>query len=76
MLARAKRVPLHLEASLPEGHWDDARYSAFEREVQTRVSYIRHLTISSSRSSRLRKTLEGLESPAPTLEYLSLHSWL
>ena len=73
ILARAKLVPLHLEARVPIGHWDDARFSAFRKELQARVSYICHLGISTEHF-HLRQTLEGLVSPAPTLEYLSLTS--
>jgi hypothetical protein len=71
MLARARMAPLNLDARLTGGHWDDARFSAFDKELQTRVSRICRLTISAD-CSRLRKTLGGLVSPAPTLEYLSL----
>jgi hypothetical protein len=71
ILARAKKAPLHLMARLPDGDIRNIRFSAFELELHTRVSYIRHLTISAD-SSRLRMTLKGLVSPAPMLEYLSL----
>ncbi|KAH8987717.1 hypothetical protein EDB86DRAFT_2084866 [Lactarius hatsudake] len=50
ILARAKTVPLHLEANVPIDHWDNSRFE------------YHHLS----------KTLEGLVSPAPTLEDLSL----
>ncbi|KAH9047734.1 hypothetical protein EDB84DRAFT_1460873 [Lactarius hengduanensis] len=73
ILARAKTVPLYLEARVPIGQWDDARFSEFQKELQARVSHTCHLAISAERF-RLRKTLEGLVSPAPTLEYLSLFS--
>ncbi|KAH9030014.1 hypothetical protein EDB84DRAFT_1495541 [Lactarius hengduanensis] len=53
-------IPLYLEARVPI-------------ELQARVSHTCHLAISAERF-RLRKTLEGLVSPAPTLEYLSLFS--
>ncbi|KAH9172618.1 hypothetical protein EDB89DRAFT_1885848 [Lactarius sanguifluus] len=72
ILARAKTVPLYLEARVPS-LWDDARFSAFQKELQARVSHICHLGISAGHF-HLRKTLEGLISPAPTLEYLSLFS--
>jgi hypothetical protein len=49
ILARAKKAPLHLKARLPDGDLFDTRFSAFEMELQTRVSYIRHLTISAKR---------------------------
>ncbi len=73
ILARANTVPLYLEARVPIGHWDDARFSVFQKELQARVSHICHLVIS-AQHFHLRKTLEGLVSPAPTLEYLSLSS--
>lgn len=73
VLARAKTVPLHLEAKVPIDRWDDSQFSAFQTELQTRVSHICHLGISSEHF-HLRKTLEGLVSPAPILEYLSLSS--
>ncbi|KAI9453541.1 hypothetical protein BJY52DRAFT_834312 [Lactarius psammicola] len=73
MLARAKMVPLHVEARVPIGRWDDSRFSAFKNDLQTHVSHICHLGINLE-YSHLHKTLEGLVSPAPTLEYLSLSS--
>ncbi len=73
ILARAKMAPLYLEARVPTGHWDDARFSALQKELQARVSHIYHLAISAE-YFHLRKTLEGLVSSAPTLEYLSLSS--
>ena len=71
ILARAKKVPLHLEARIPIGDWDDARFSAFEKELQSRLSQICHFGVSAE-SFRLQKILEGLASPAPTLQSLSL----
>ncbi|KAH9058274.1 hypothetical protein EDB87DRAFT_933890 [Lactarius vividus] len=71
MLARAETVPLQLEARIPIGHWDEARFGAFQEELQKHVSHISHLGISAA-PSHLRKTLGGLASPAPTLEFLSL----
>ena len=71
ILARARSVPLDLEAMVPFGHWDDSRFSAFQKELQAHVSHTCHLGISVE-PLRLRKTLEGLISPAPILEYLSL----
>ncbi|KAN0127934.1 hypothetical protein V8E53_014282 [Lactarius tabidus] len=71
ILARAKMVPLHLEAMVPIGHWNNARFSAFRNELQAHVSHICHLGIGGEHL-HLRKTLEGLVSAAPTLEYLSL----
>ncbi|KAH9161215.1 hypothetical protein EDB89DRAFT_755179 [Lactarius sanguifluus] len=71
MLSRAKMVPLHLEARVPVGCWDDSRFSAFQNELYARISHICHLVISAE-PSHLHRTLERLTSPAPTLEYLSL----
>ncbi|KAF8267399.1 hypothetical protein EI94DRAFT_1331174 [Lactarius quietus] len=71
ILARAKNTPLHLKAMLTHSHWDDARYCAFQKELQTRVSHIRKLVVSVE-SPHFRGTLEGLTSPAPTLEYLEV----
>ncbi|KAI9453536.1 hypothetical protein BJY52DRAFT_1418219 [Lactarius psammicola] len=71
ILARARMAPLYLEAWVPIYRWDGARFIAFQRELQTHVSHICHLSISAE-PFHLRKILEGLISPAPTLEYLSL----
>ncbi|KAN0129624.1 hypothetical protein V8E53_012620 [Lactarius tabidus] len=73
ILARANMVPLTLEARVPIGLWNDARFSAFQNELQAHVSHTRHLDISAE-PLHLRKTLEGLITPAPRLEYLSLSS--
>ncbi|KAN0124576.1 hypothetical protein V8E53_010694 [Lactarius tabidus] len=73
ILNRAKSVPLHLDASVFGRQWDKIRFSTFQKEVQTRVPYIRHLR-TSAEPAQLHSTLEGLVSPAPTLEYLSLSS--
>ncbi|KAI9444552.1 hypothetical protein H4582DRAFT_1909696 [Lactarius indigo] len=71
ILARAKKAPLHLEARVPVGLWDGARFNAFGKELQSRVSHVCHLAISAE-NFRIRKILGVLTSPAPTLEYLSL----
>jgi hypothetical protein len=71
MLSRARAVPLHLEAIVPICHWDDSQFSAFQKELQAHISHTCHLGISTVHL-RLREILEGLISPAPTLEYLSL----
>ena len=71
ILRRAKTVPLHLEAKIPIARWDDARFSEFRKELQAHVSHIRHLDLSAVPFQFIR-TLKGLTSPAPTLEYLSL----
>ncbi|KAH9058299.1 hypothetical protein EDB87DRAFT_1626864 [Lactarius vividus] len=71
MIARAKTVPLHLEARVYSRLWDDARFSAFQKELQVHASHICRLRISAE-SCHLRRIFEGLVSPAPILEYLSL----
>jgi hypothetical protein len=71
ILARAKTAPLHLEAKVPIAHWDDSRFSEFRKELQAHVSHIRHLDLSAEPTQFVR-TVKGLTSPAPTLEYLSL----
>ena len=68
MLVRAKSVPLYLEAWVPARYWNGAQFSTF---LQPRVSQICHLAISAE-SFHFERVLEGLVSPAPTLEYLSL----
>ena len=73
ILTWAKMAPLYLEARCLGDHWDNAQFSAFQEELQFRVFRIRHLLISAN-PQRLRKTLEGLVSPAPTLKCLSLSS--
>ncbi|KAH8987731.1 hypothetical protein EDB86DRAFT_3104920 [Lactarius hatsudake] len=67
ILARAKSVPLYLEAYIP----DDLRVSTFKKEVQVHVSRICHLAIRAE-PTHLQGVLKRLVSPAPTLEYLSL----
>ncbi|KAH8985466.1 hypothetical protein EDB86DRAFT_2336845 [Lactarius hatsudake] len=71
ILSRAKTVPLYLEARVPCRFWDDTRFSALQKELQDHVSHISHLRIIAE-PWRLRKIFEGLVSPAPTLESLSL----
>ena len=71
ILARAKTAPLHLEARVLGALRDDARFSAFQKELQAHVSHIYHLSISAE-PFHLHRILEALVSPAPTLEYLSL----
>ena len=73
IVARAKTAPLYLEARLLGSHWDDARYREFQEELQVCVSCTCHLLISAN-YLHLRKTLDSLLSPAPTLESLSLYS--
>jgi hypothetical protein len=71
ILVRAKTAPLYLEARVLDSNWDNARFSAFQEGLRACVSRICHLHISAD-DSQLLKTLEGLISPAPTLERLSL----
>jgi hypothetical protein len=73
ILARAKEVPLNLEARVCTRYWNGARLSAFQKVLQDRVSHICQLGIAME-PSKLNRTLEGLVSPALTLEYLSLLS--
>ncbi|KAH9041368.1 hypothetical protein EDB85DRAFT_2108767 [Lactarius pseudohatsudake] len=73
ILSRAKTVPLQLEARVPYRLWGNARLSAFQKELQDRVSHVSHLAISAE-PFQLRKILNGLASPAPTLKCLSLSS--
>ena len=72
-LVRAKSAPLYLEASVSGHYWDDVRSSTFRKELQACVPHIRHLR-TSAKPVHLHRTLKGLVSPAPTLEYLSLSS--
>ncbi|KAN0125272.1 hypothetical protein V8E53_015636 [Lactarius tabidus] len=70
ILARAKTVPLHLEAKVsPFDCWDDARFRYFRKELKAHVSHIRHLDLSMG-PAQLNRTLNHLTLPAPTLEYL------
>ncbi|KAI9444574.1 hypothetical protein H4582DRAFT_1909845 [Lactarius indigo] len=71
MLARAKTVPLRLEARVPSGRWENARFSTFQKELQAHASCICHLSIVAE-YCHLQTILEELVSPAPILEYLSL----
>ena len=71
MLVRARKVPLYLEAKVPIHRWDRDRFISFQKELQTHVSHIYHLRISAE-PFHLHKILQGLISPAPTLEHLSL----
>ena len=69
ILARAKSVPLYLEARVSH-RWDENRYSKFQTELHARVPCIVALT----KHFHLHRTLEGLASPVPTLESLVLFS--
>jgi hypothetical protein len=70
MIARAKMLPLHLEARA-RGHWDDAQCDALKKELCMHASQICHLHISTD-FFHFSNVVEGLVSPAPILEYLSL----
>ena len=72
-LVRTKSAPLYLEANLSRQRWDSDRFSTFRKELQAHVPHTRHLRIS-AKPTLLHKTLEGLISPAPTFEHLSLSS--
>ena len=73
ILVRAKSAPLYLEARVPDRLWDDVRYTTFRKEVQARIPYVYHLSISAG-IFYLHRTLEEFVSSAPTLESLSLFS--
>ena len=66
VLARAKMALLHLEART--SHWNNARFEAFERQLEAHISHTLHLSI----SGEFQTGLERLVSPAPVLEVLSL----
>ncbi|KAH9017803.1 hypothetical protein EDB85DRAFT_647139 [Lactarius pseudohatsudake] len=57
-------------AALPMNNLVILNSQCYSNLLNKRVSHIRHLGISTEH--HLRKTLEGLVSPAPALEYLSL----
>ncbi|KAN0138236.1 hypothetical protein V8E53_004125 [Lactarius tabidus] len=77
MLVRAKKAPLHLEARIIGYEYGQqytqnrARFNAFIKELQPRVTNICRLEIT-AHASFFRRALKGLTSPAPTLESLSL----
>jgi hypothetical protein len=70
ILARAKMAPLYLEARVL-GRWNDAQFSAFQTEIRMHTSHISHLDIGAD-FFHFSNVVEGLVSPAPILEYLSL----
>jgi hypothetical protein len=72
ILVRAKSAPLYLEAKVSGDRWDNARVSTFRKELQAHVPHIRRLKISSTALDLFDSIIEGLVSPAPTLECLSL----
>ena len=71
MLVRAKKAPLHLTAWFLGYPGDHARFIAFKKELQSRITNICHLDIRAD-AVFLRRPLKRLSSPAPTLESLSL----
>ena len=73
VLNRAKTAPLYLEAIFSLSLRNEARIPALRKERQVRISHIGGLDITAM-DLPLHAILEGLVSPAPTLEYLSLHS--
>ena len=73
VLLRSKSLPLYLEGMMSSRRWDDVRLSTFQEELQAHLPRIYHLRIY-AKPHHLRRTLEGLVLPAPTLEYLSLYS--
>ena len=68
ILDRAKSVPLYLDARISHS-WDEDRFNTFRTEFRARVPYICDLRITAEHF-HLHRTLEGLVSPAPTLESL------
>jgi hypothetical protein len=70
ILVRAKSVPLYFEVGSYR-YWGKVEFGIFQKELQSRVPRICHLSITAGTTS-LQSTLEGLVSPAPTLEYLSV----
>ena len=74
ILARAKTVPLFLEARFLGDLWDNDRYCVFQEALQLCISRTCHLLISADSHHLRNKTFDRLVSPAPTLETLSLSS--
>ena len=68
ILARAKMVPLNLEADVEV--WRRAEFEAFETQLEAHISHIRHLGISGN--LRDFTVIKRLLPFAPTLESLSL----
>ncbi|KAI0281235.1 hypothetical protein BGY98DRAFT_226445 [Russula aff. rugulosa BPL654] len=67
ILARAKTVPLHVEADVTK--WSAEKIVAFGKQLETDISHTRHLSIS---GGHLPTLLEQLVLSAPILEFLSL----
>ncbi|KAH8992363.1 hypothetical protein EDB92DRAFT_561290 [Lactarius akahatsu] len=70
-LLESRRFHRYQFSRVPSGLWDDARFSAFQKELQVHASHICHLRISAE-SCQFHRIFEGLVSPAPILESLSL----
>ena len=67
ILARAKAVPLHMEADVTK--WSAEQIVAFGKQLETHISHTRHLSIS---GGYLPTLLKKLVFSAPILEFLSL----
>ena len=74
ILARAKSVPLYLEARISGQPWNDVRLSTTRQKLQACIPRICHLSISAENVHHVFSILGALMSPAPTLEYLSVFS--
>ncbi|KAF8471442.1 hypothetical protein DFH94DRAFT_674461, partial [Russula ochroleuca] len=66
ILARAQKMPLHLEVDVTP--WWAAGFDTFVRQLEPHISHTRHLNV----NGRLHTALNQLMSSAPTLEFLSL----
>jgi len=66
ILARAKTLPLRLEAKIVD--WSEEQVDDFESRLKAHISHTRHLSISGD----FHNVLEQLVSPAHSLEFLSL----
>ncbi|KAH9984213.1 hypothetical protein BJV77DRAFT_212406 [Russula vinacea] len=66
ILARARTMPLHLEAN--PVYWITEKNDAFERQLEAHISHTRYLSI----RGQIHAALERLVSSAPILESLSL----
>lgn len=71
MFARAKMLPLHLEASLQI--YQPEKFKAFEGQIKLHIHHTRHLTITIAGAPEdPERTFEQLTSPAPSLEQFSI----
>ncbi|KAF8264483.1 hypothetical protein EI94DRAFT_466819 [Lactarius quietus] len=59
ILARAKSVPLYLNADFRGYRWNDILFIKFRQEVQARVPHVRHLKIRAG-PTQLHGALKGL----------------